>query len=76
MIKSVRKNADNCLSCYLEERKNAHLNDRSNEFLQKSVFQKRRPVMVYEVNQQAFDVRAILILKYFQKKAHECYQKC
>lgn len=49
---------------------NPYLYDGSNKFLQEIVSQKRRPVVMDEVNQQTFDMRSILILLCFFKKSH------
>lgn len=40
-----------------------YLDDRSDELLQEGVLQQGRPVMVEEVDEQPFDVGAILVLK-------------
>ena len=40
----------------------AHLNDRGNEFLEELMFEEVGPVVVNEVNEEALDVRAILVL--------------
>ena len=45
----------------------SYLDDGGDELLQEGVFEQRRPVVVEEVDEQAFDVGAILILEQYTR---------